>query len=86
MTQVRSKRFKNDDFSNFTINNVIISVSHLQDKNDWAKSLKFKLLLEWARLVCAHYGLEVENLSTSFSDGRALCHLVHHYYPGFMPR
>merc|ERR1712020_327629 len=71
-----------DDFSNL----VIISVSHLQDKNDWAKSLKFKLLLEWARLVCAHYGLEVENLSTSFSDGRALCHLVHHYYPGFMPR
>ena len=71
-----------DDFSNL----IIISVPHLQDKNDWARSLKFKLLLKWARLVCAHYSLEVENLSTSFSDGRALCHLVHHYYPGFMPR
>ena len=59
---------------------------HFKDKNDWAKSSKFKLLLQWARLVCAHYGLEIENLSTSFSDGRALCFLVHHYYPGFMPK
>jgi len=55
-------------------------------KNDWAKSLKFKLLLQWASLVGAHYGLEIENLSTSFSDGRALCFLVHHYYPGFLPK
>ena len=56
------------------------------DKNDWAKTEKFKLLLKWARLVCAIHGIEVENLSTSFSDGRALCVLVHHYYPGFMPK
>ena len=45
----------------------------VKDKNDWANSSKFKLLLDWARYVCAHYGLEVDNLSTSFSDGRALC-------------
>jgi len=56
------------------------------DKNDWAKTEKFKLLLKWARLVCSIHGIEVENLSTSFSDGRALCVLVHHYYPGFMPK
>jgi abnormal spindle-like microcephaly-associated protein len=59
---------------------------YTKDPNDWAKSVKFQLLLQWARLVCAHYGLEVENLSTAFSDGRALCFLVHHYYPAFLPK
>ena len=28
-------------------------------ENDWAKSRKMRLLLKWARLVCAHYGVEV---------------------------
>ena len=32
------------------------------DKNDWANSRKFKLLLQWARLVCCHYGLEVRRM------------------------
>ncbi len=84
-----------------------------KDKNDseWAKGEKVRLLLEWSRLVCAHYGNEVgqgrkntsqtglfffnerstttwqvENLTVSFSDGRALCFLLHHYYPQFLPR
>ncbi|TRY62673.1 hypothetical protein TCAL_08689 [Tigriopus californicus] len=55
-------------------------------ENDWMNSSKIKLLLEWARLVCAHYGLEVENLTVSFSDGRCLCFMLHHYYPSFLPR
>ena len=29
---------------------------------------------------------QVENMAVSFSDGRALCHLLHHYYPSFLPR
>ena len=33
----------------------------VEDKNDWANSKKFKLLLQWVRLVCCHYGLEVCN-------------------------
>merc|ERR1711894_763486 len=28
---------------------------------------------------------EIENLSVSFSDGRGLCLLVHHYHPLFLP-
>lgn len=55
-------------------------------ENDWMTAPKMKLLLEWARLVCAHYALEVENLTVSFSDGRCLCFMLHHYYPSFLPR
>jgi abnormal spindle-like microcephaly-associated protein len=29
-------------------------------EDDWAKSSKMKLLLWWTRLVCAHYGIEVQ--------------------------
>ncbi|XP_040583790.1 uncharacterized protein [Lepeophtheirus salmonis] len=45
-----------------------------------------KYVLKWARLVCAHYGIEIENLTVSFSDGRALCFLIHHYYPSFLSK
>ena len=55
-------------------------------KDEWTNQPRMVLLLQWARLVCAHYGIEVENFSVSFSDGRALCFLVHHYYPSFLPR
>ncbi|MPC13770.1 Abnormal spindle-like microcephaly-associated [Portunus trituberculatus] len=40
----------------------------------------------WATFTCAHYGLEVDNLTVSFCDGRALCLLLHHYYPDLLPR
>ena len=30
-------------------------------EDDWANSRKMRLLLKWARLVCAHYGVEVSN-------------------------
>ena len=45
-----------------------------------------RLLTHWTRLVCAHYGLAVHNLSASFGDGRAYCLLVHHYQPTLLPR
>ena len=38
-------------------------------------------MLRWANIVCQRYGVPVDNFSTSFSDGRALCLLVHHYLP-----
>ena len=28
----------------------------------------------------------MENFSVSFSDGRALCYIVHHYHPAFLTR
>ena len=63
----------------------------LKDESDngcpkgWLGNERIMLLLKWAQLVCAHYGLEIENLSVSFSDGRGLCLLVHHYHPNFLP-
>lgn len=36
-------------------------------------------LLLWARAVAGKYGVDVDNLSASLSDGRALCLLIHHY-------
>ena len=43
------------------------------------------LILRWARLVSLHYGVEVDNFTVSFSDGRALCCLLHHYHPALLP-
>lgn len=63
----------------------------LKENNDngypkgWLGNERIMLLLKWAQLVCAHYGLEIENLSVSFSDGRGLCLLIHHYHPNFLP-
>lgn len=34
------------------------------------------LLLQWASVVCAHYGVAVSDVGVSLSDGRAFCLLV----------
>lgn len=54
--------------------------------DDWSSTPRVQLLLRWAQLVCAHYGIEVENLTVSFSDGRGLCMLIHHYNPSLVER
>ncbi|XP_067661837.1 abnormal spindle-like microcephaly-associated protein homolog [Haliotis asinina] len=46
---------------------------------------RLEMLLKWCRVVCLHYGVKVENFTVSFSDGRALCCLLHHYHPGLLP-
>ncbi|CAN0308193.1 unnamed protein product, partial [Scytosiphon promiscuus] len=38
-------------------------------------------LLAWCQAVCHGYGVPVQNFTTSFADGRALCLLLHYYYP-----
>ncbi|KAJ3599740.1 hypothetical protein NHX12_033696 [Muraenolepis orangiensis] len=48
-------------------------------------SLKIGLLMEWVKSVCDYYSLRVENFTVSFSDGRVLCYLIHHYHPGSLP-
>ncbi|XP_050415465.2 abnormal spindle-like microcephaly-associated protein homolog [Patella vulgata] len=53
---------------------------------DVLKNERLTLLLKWCRLVCLHYGIKIENFSVSFSDGRALCYLIHHYYPTLLPQ
>ncbi|CAJ1061171.1 abnormal spindle-like microcephaly-associated protein [Xyrichtys novacula] len=47
-------------------------------------STKITLLMEWVRAVCDFYNLKVENFTVTFSDGRVLCYLIHHYHPGLL--
>uniref|UniRef100_A0A3Q2EB31 Calponin-homology (CH) domain-containing protein n=1 Tax=Cyprinodon variegatus TaxID=28743 RepID=A0A3Q2EB31_CYPVA len=48
-------------------------------------SRKITLLMDWVCAVCEFYHLKVENFTVSFSDGRILCFLLHHYHPGVLP-
>ncbi|XP_074655688.1 uncharacterized protein LOC141909201 [Tubulanus polymorphus] len=49
------------------------------------KSPCLSLLLKWCQVVCSYYAMKVENFTVSFSDGRALCCIIHHYHPGLLP-
>ncbi|XP_041504869.1 abnormal spindle-like microcephaly-associated protein [Microtus oregoni] len=44
-----------------------------------------RLLMDWVNAVCAFYNKQVENFTVSFSDGRVLCYLIHHYHPSYVP-
>ncbi|NXP56286.1 ASPM protein, partial [Heliornis fulica] len=44
-----------------------------------------KLLMAWVNAVCEFYSIKVENFTVCFSDGRVLCHLIHHYHPCYIP-
>ncbi|CAK6442302.1 unnamed protein product [Pipistrellus nathusii] len=57
----------------------------LRERTDRERPESVRLLLEWARAVCAFYGAQVDNFTVSFSDGRLLCYLIHHYHPGCVP-
>ncbi|XP_042321051.1 abnormal spindle-like microcephaly-associated protein isoform X2 [Sceloporus undulatus] len=43
-----------------------------------------KLLMDWVNAVCHFYNVTVENFTVSFSDGRVLCYLIHHYHPCYV--
>ncbi|EFJ40339.1 microtubule-associated protein Asp [Volvox carteri f. nagariensis] len=43
-------------------------------------------LLQWVRVACAPYGVNVNDFSWSLSDGRVLCYLVNAYMPELLPR
>lgn len=44
-----------------------------------------QVMLEWCQTVCAFYDVPVDNFTVSFSDGRVLCLLLHHYHPTLLP-
>uniref|UniRef100_A0A672R886 Abnormal spindle microtubule assembly n=1 Tax=Sinocyclocheilus grahami TaxID=75366 RepID=A0A672R886_SINGR len=48
-------------------------------------SQKVTLLMDWVNAVCEFYNIKAENFTVSFSDGRILCYLIHHYHPGHLP-
>lgn len=47
----------------------------------YSNSKIFGKLLQWCSAVCSVYGVQVTNFSSSFSDGRALLCILHHYFP-----
>ncbi|XP_004685541.1 PREDICTED: abnormal spindle-like microcephaly-associated protein isoform X1 [Condylura cristata] len=64
----------------------------INNKRDRRNSCSFeqcgeniKLLMDWVNAVCAFYNKKVENFTVSFSDGRVLCYLIHHYHPCYLP-
>ncbi|EDV27588.1 uncharacterized protein TRIADDRAFT_53434 [Trichoplax adhaerens] len=63
-----------------------IDISYTIPYNDmYVDHLQLNLLLSWCQSVCKLYGIEINNFTASFGDGRALCCLVHHYHPGLLP-
>jgi abnormal spindle-like microcephaly-associated protein len=40
------------------------------------------LLFRWCQAICSSFDLKLVDFSNSFSDGKALCLLVHYYHPG----
>ncbi|KAJ7339429.1 hypothetical protein OS493_005827 [Desmophyllum pertusum] len=58
-----------------------------RDSSDlYFQSDRLRLLFKWCKMVCRLYDLKIENFTVSFSDGRALCYLLHHYHPSLLPR
>lgn len=46
---------------------------------------QLRALLEWAALVAARHGVAVTDFASSFTDGAALCTIVHHYCRELLP-
>nr|XP_047922986.1 LOW QUALITY PROTEIN: abnormal spindle-like microcephaly-associated protein [Anser cygnoides] len=57
--------------------------SHSSSPQNYSKNVK--LLMAWVNAVCGFYNIKVENFTVCFSDGRVLCHLIHHYHPCYVP-
>ena len=55
------------------------------EANEMEKELT-NLLLIWCQEVCATFGVQVTDFTTSFADGKALCLLVHYYHPAILSR
>ncbi|XP_077013425.1 abnormal spindle-like microcephaly-associated protein isoform X2 [Tamandua tetradactyla] len=64
-------------------------INKIKDKRNSASFEQYresvKLLMDWVNAVCAFYNKKVENFTVSFSDGRVLCYLIHHYHPCYLP-
>ena len=45
-----------------------------------------ELLLQWCEAVCSCFQYDVKDFSNSFSDGTALCLIIHYYHPCILNR
>lgn len=70
----------------FTEPNYLVNSSNLGEAPQSSAEDTLKtLLLRWSQAVCASFGKSVENFTTSFADGKALCYLIHYYHPSVLP-
>ena len=68
-----------------------IAMSGMNDKGeDVDNSIKHLSLIyslfKWCQAVVANYGLRLHDWTHSFSDGKALCYMLHHYHPTLLRR
>jgi len=48
-------------------------------------SLQYVCHIRSGCCTCGHIILQVTNFTSSFSDGRVFCYLLHHYHPHLLP-
>ncbi len=60
-------------------------LNHNAKEQQQAMSRLDNALLQWINAITSGYGIRVVNFTTSFSDWRALCLLVHYYFPDALP-
>ncbi|KAH7301391.1 hypothetical protein KP509_23G023300 [Ceratopteris richardii] len=51
-----------------------------------ADSSLVDLLLLWTQAVCMKFGFSVQDFTSSFADGRALCYIFSYYHPLLLPQ
>ncbi|KAK4472990.1 hypothetical protein MN116_004188 [Schistosoma mekongi] len=68
------------------LSNIKLSMSSDNNEKEDKNHIAHSKLLYWASLVCHLYGVPVTSLDESFTDGRALCYLLHHYLPTVLPQ
>ncbi len=42
------------------------------------------ILFRWCKAVCSNFDYQLDNLTTSFADGKAFCYLLHYYHPSLL--
>nr|XP_060630530.1 abnormal spindle-like microcephaly-associated protein [Anolis sagrei ordinatus] len=67
----------------FSVCNDVRKESNFYSSENCSENVK--LLMDWVNAVCSFYNVKVENFTVSFSDGRVLCYLIHHYHPCHVP-
>lgn len=65
-------------------NSARLSLEKHYSPDDPPEKIVQSLLFRWCKAVCAPFGIKLSDVSQSFSDGKALCYLVHYYHPALI--
>ena len=58
----------------------IRTLHHVKNSDKIPTTLS-ETLLDWSRLVCGLFQHPIDDLASSFADGKAACYLIHYYHP-----